>query len=275
MTKYNFHTHSQFDDGKEPLENYITAAIEKGFDAFGFSAHGPLPLENQWSLLAKDFPDYVAEIRKLKEQYKEQIRLYLGLEIDYIPGVSEDFGAWMKDTPLDYCIGSVHLVREPMSGKFWFIDGPAEGYFKGVDEVFGGDIRKAVTAFYEQSIEMVNTQPVNIIGHIDKVKMHNKERLFGQAEPWYIDVVDRLLRAIKENNVIVELNTRGVYTGKTKEYFPSPFVLERCLHYGIAVMINTDAHHPSQIESHFGEGMALLKDIGFKKMVTPFFEVEI
>lgn len=275
MTRYNFHNHSRFDDGKEPLENFVAAAIEKGLDALGFSAHVPLPLENKWSLPAKDFPDYVAEVRRLKEQYKDQIRLFLGLEIDYIPGVSEDFESWMKNTPLDYCIGSVHLVHEPQSGKFWFIDGPAEGYFKGVEEIFGGDIRKAVTTFYQQSTEMVKTQPLHIIGHMDKVKMHNKKKLFRQSESWYVELIDSLLKAIKEKGVIIELNTRGVYTGKTTEYFPSPFVLERCLHFGIPVMVNTDAHHPSQLDSHFNQGVALLKDIGFMKMTTPFFEVEI
>ena len=275
MIKYNFHTHSQFDDGKEPLESYVAAAIEKGFEAFGFSGHVPLPLNNYWSLPLKDYPDYVAEIRKLKVKYQNQIKLFLGLEIDYIPGVLEDFDGWIKNTPLDYCIGSVHLVHEPRSGDYWFIDGPAEGYFNGIEKLYGGDIRKAVTAFYEQSIEMVKTQPLHIIGHIDKVKMHNKERFFSQSEPWYVHLMDGLLKAIKEKNVIVELNTRGVYTGKTKEYFPSDFVLERCLHYDIPVMVNTDAHHPGQIENHFAEGVALLKDVGFRKMTTPFFEVDL
>lgn len=275
MIKYNFHTHSKFDDGKETLENYVTAAIEKGFEAIGFSAHVPLHIENEWCLPPEDFPAYISEARRLIEQYRERIKIYLGLEIDYIPGISEDFAGWIRQAPLDYCIGSVHLVAGPEPHQFWFIDGPAEGFFKGIDDIFGGDIRRAVTAFYQQSIMMVKTQPMQIIGHMDKVKMHNHERFFKQSENWYIEQVDGLLKAIKEKNVIVELNTRGVYSGKTREYFPSPFVLERCLHYGIPVMVNTDAHHPSQIDSHYHEGIAMLKDIGFKKITSPFFDAEI
>jgi histidinol-phosphatase (PHP family) len=273
MNRYNFHTHSHFDDGREPLEAYVLSAIDKDLEALGFSAHAPLPLETVWALPAKDFPDYVAETRKLKVQYKDQIRLYLGLEIDYIPGISEDFQGWIKNTPLDYCIGSVHLVKPGPGDAIWFIDGPAEGYFKGVETVFGGDARKAVTAFYEQSIQMVMTQPLNIIGHLDKVKMHNQEKLFSTSEPWYQALVDKLLKAIKEKGVIVELNTRGIYSGKSKEYFPSPVILEKCLRLDIPVMVNTDAHHPGQILSHFEEGVKHLKDIGFQKMKTPFFLV--
>lgn len=274
--KYNFHTHSHFDDGKEELEEYVLSAIEKGLGALGFSGHSPLKMENKWSMPADDFPEYVAQIKKLKLQYKEQLQVYLGLEIDYIPGISQDFAGWISTTPLDYCIGSVHLVRPGVnSDTLWFIDGPAEGYFDGVEKIFGGDIKKAVTAFYRQSIEMVNTQPMNIIGHADKVKMHNKEKLFSQGEAWYIQLTDELLKAVKDRGVILELNTRGIYSGKSLEYFPGNDMLEKCLHMDIPVMVNVDAHHPGQVDTLFDEAVAHLRDIGFKKMTTPFFEVAI
>jgi len=274
MTIYNFHTHSKFDDGQGSPADYVAAAKENGLAALGFSAHVPLPMSNHWSLPAKDFESYTSEIARLKQQNNGNLKLYLGLEIDYIPKVSEHFEQWMS-TPLDYCIGSVHLVKAPRHEGFWFIDGPAEGYFQGIESLFEGDIRKAVTAFYEQSMDMVRTQPMNIIGHLDKVKMHNKEQHFGQDELWYRSLVERLLKVIKEKDVIVELNTRGVYSGKCTEYFPSPFVMEQCLHLGIPVMVNTDAHRPDQLTSHFEEGMSMLRGIGFRKITTPFFETEI
>jgi len=274
MTLYNFHTHTTFDDGQGSPTEYVAAAKAKGLVALGFSAHVPLPLDNHWSLPAKNFAAYTGEVARLKQQNNGNLRLYLGLEIDYIPGVSEQFGQWM-DTPLDYCIGSVHLVKTSLNNGFWFIDGPAEAYFQGIETHFGGDIRKAVTAFYEQSIDMVRSQPMNILGHLDKVKMHNKEQLFGQEEAWYRRLIERLLKVVKEKKIIVELNTRGVYSGKCSEYFPSPFVLEQCLHLGIPVMVNTDAHRPDQLTSHFAEGLSLLREIGFLKITTPFFEAEI
>jgi histidinol-phosphatase (PHP family) len=270
MAKYNYHTHSHYDDGKLAMEDFVLAAIEEGFDALGFSGHSPLPLDNEWSIKAARLPEYVAEGKRLREQYRQQIRLYLGLEIDYIPGLSDDYSIFTRDIPLDYCIGSVHLVRHPQSGGIWFIDGPAEGYFKGVDEVFGGDPKKAVTAYYEQSIEMVRTQKPDIVGHLDKVKMHNKEQLFGTTEPWYTELTDRLLEAVKGAGSIVELNTRGVYTGKTEAYFPSDDILKKCLQLDIPVMVNSDAHHPSQLLSHVPGALARLRGLGFKEVRTPF-----
>ena len=265
-----FHSHSHYDDGKLAMEDYVVAAIEQGFDAFGFSGHSPLPGDNEWSIKTKDLPEYIAEGKRLKAQYSHQLNLYLGLEIDYVPGLSDDFSLFVKNIPLDYCIGSVHLVKNKENQKIWFIDGPVEGFFTGLQEVFGGDIKKAVTAYFEQSIEMVEMQKPDIIGHLDKVKMYNQEKLFKTTETWYLDLVYRLLESVKQHEVIVELNTRGVYTGKTNEYFPSELVLEACHKMDIPVMINSDAHNPGQIYSHVPEALSLLRKIGFTEMHTPF-----
>jgi histidinol-phosphatase (PHP family) len=272
---YNFHSHSQHCDGKEQMEDYVKSAIRKKFKAFGFSAHSPLPFPNEWSLTPESFKQYVTDARYLIEKYKNKIDLYLGLEIDYIPGHSEDFAGFMKNTPLDYNIGSIHLVRHKENNKIWFIDGPLEGYINGVNEIYNGDYREAVVAFYKQSIQMIQTQKPDIIGHIDKVKMHNKQRWFSTFEKWYVDLIDQTLEAAARQGCIIELNTRGLYTGKTSDYFPSTEILQKCLDMGISMMVNSDAHHPDQIDNHFMEAHKLLKDIGFKSLKTPFFEYEI
>ncbi len=277
MMKYNFHTHSKYDDGAETLEEYVMAAIEKGFAAIGLSGHQPLPFDNQWSIRKNDYPEYLAEARRLREQYKDQIDIYLGLELDYIPGHSDDFRAFVNGAGLDYCIGSVHLVMKPGSddpANIWFVDGSLDGYLAGIRSIYGGDVRAAVEAYYDQLREMVATQRPDIIGHLDKVNMHNQgEKIFDISSGWYGKAVDCLLDTIAEYGTIVELNTRGVYTGKTKDYFPNGDILKKCLDRDIRVMVNTDAHHPSQLDKHFDAGVALLKQIGFRRMHTPFFEV--
>jgi histidinol-phosphatase (PHP family) len=272
---YNFHSHSLLCDGKEGMEDYVKAAIEKNFRALGFSSHSPLPFDNVWSLSKENFVQYVKDALYLKEKYQFAIDLYLGLEIDYIPELSDNFAAFINETPLDYSIGSVHLVRHPESGKIWFIDGPEEGFINGVKEIFGGDYREAVTAFYRQSIMMIQTQKPDIIGHIDKVKMHNKERWFSTSDSWYVDLIEDTLEAVAASGSIVEINTRGMYTGKINEYFPSEDIIQKCYDRGIPMMVNSDAHHPDQLDKLFMEAHHLLKKIGFKSLKTPFFEYEI
>jgi histidinol-phosphatase (PHP family) len=122
---------------------------------------------------------------------------------------------------------------------------------------------------------MIQTQKPDIIGHIDKVKMHNKQRWFSTSEKWYIDLVEETLEAAAQHNCIVEVNTRGLYTGKTDEYFPSADIIQKCFDRGISMMVNSDAHHPNQLDKHFLEAHELLREIGFKSLRTPFFEYEI
>lgn len=273
--RFNFHTHSHFDDGKEVLEKYVEEAIDKGLVALGFSAHAPLEDGMEWSL-PKDKPEkYCSEVRRLKEKYKGKIDIYLGLEMDYVPGVTEKFSVMYNDLGLEYNIGSVHLVKNKDNGKLWFIDGPETGYKKGIEEIFNGDVEKAVKAFYEQSCQMIIEEKPDIIGHLDKVKMHNKGRFFSENDKWYRDMTGKLLDVIAENNTIVEVNTRGKYKGKTDVFFPSVEILEKCYEKDIPVMVNTDAHHPSQVNNLFDEAVSLLKDIGFREMRTPFFRAKI
>ena len=276
--RYNFHTHCEYDDGKEPLEDYVVSAIDKGLKALGFTCHQPLPFENAWSLPQKFFADYLAEVRRLKEAYMGQIDIYLGLEADYIPGYSERFPEMIEDAGLDYVIGSVHLVMKPGStdhSDILCIDGPREDFIRNIDEIYQGDVRALVEAYYYQQREMVATQRPSAIGHLDKINMQNKGELFNEQARWYKDAVDYLLDTIAAQGTIVELNTRGVYTGKTDVFFPEREVVEKCFERNIPMMVNTDAHHPDQLDELFDEATDLLKDVGYDEVQTPFFRLHL
>jgi len=276
--RYNFHTHCKFDDGIEPLEAYVQSAIDKGIASLGFSCHQPLPFENAWSLPQRDYSEYRTGVRRLQEEYTGQIELYLGLETDYIPGHSEHFHQMIESDGLDYVIGSVHLVMKPGSSDaadLLSIDGPREDFIRGIDTLYAGNARALVEAYYDQQREMVATQRPHVIGHLDKINMQNKGELFNEQAKWYKDAVDYLLDTIAAQGTIVELNTRGVYTGKTDVFFPEREVVEKCFERSIPMMVNTDAHHPDQVDELFDEATDLLKDVGYREIQTPFFRLSL
>ena len=49
MIKENFHTHTQFCDGKSTAEEMLLSAIDKGFSALGFSGHSQIE-SSFWSM---------------------------------------------------------------------------------------------------------------------------------------------------------------------------------------------------------------------------------
>lgn len=264
MSHPNFHTHSYFCDGAENPLNYIKKAIELEMPALGFSSHAPVTFKNKWSMSWEDLDAYRKAIEELKNQYKKDIEIYRGLEIDYIPGISKKFDHFRVQLQLDYVIGAVHLVKGKNPGRLWFIDGPQEGYKQGLEEIFNNDPREAVKAYFHQINEMLYSQEFEFIAHLDKVKMNNKEQFFSTSEGWYKKLVKQTLAYIKDKDVALELNTRGVYKGKSQEYFPSTGILEEAYMMQIPVVVNSDAHSPHELNGQFVEALSLLKGIGYK-----------
>ena len=57
MMKTNYHTHTTWCDGKDTPEAVVVAAIDKGFDAIGFSSHAMLPEDDTpWVITPEKAP---------------------------------------------------------------------------------------------------------------------------------------------------------------------------------------------------------------------------
>ncbi|MCK9452210.1 MAG: histidinol-phosphatase [Bacteroidales bacterium] len=268
MIGHNLHTHSLCSDGKSTIEQMVKAAIDQGMHTLGMSDHAEVPFENHFAIKAGKTTEYLAEVKRLQQVYAQQIQLYLSLEIDFIPGLMEDFQSRIASYGLDYTIGAVHLVGKDKSENLWFIDGPKrEIYDDGLKQFFGGDIRAAVKAFYTQTNQMIQQESFDIIGHFDKIKMHNSDRYFMESEKWYKDLVLETLQLIKEKGVIAEVNTRGIYKKRSKSLFPSNWILEEMKQLEIPAIISSDAHHASELQLHFDTAITALKNAGYREVM--------
>ena len=98
----NFHTHTDFCDGKDRPEAIVLQAIEGGMTYLGFSGHAYTPCDLSYAMTRETAEKYRQEIRRLQSEYSHRINILCGLEMDYF---SE------QDTSqFDYTIGSVHYV---------------------------------------------------------------------------------------------------------------------------------------------------------------------
>jgi histidinol-phosphatase (PHP family) len=262
---YNFHSHTNYCDGSAEPEVYVIEAIKQGFKIYGFSAHSPIPLPNDFALTEDNIHSYCNEINRLKEKYKGQIDILLGMEADFIPGLTTSFDDFRTQFNLEYIIGSVHVVKTP-AGDTWFIDGPVrESYDDGLKRFFNNDIRLAVTLFYHQTNQMLETEHFEIIGHFDKITMYNQNRFFTSSEQWYRKLVMETIALIKEKGLVVEINSRGLYKKRSLDFYPETFILKHLHDEKIPVMISTDAHAPHEIGLLYAEAVSALKNAGFKE----------
>ncbi len=267
MQLFNLHTHSIFSDGKSTAEEVVQEAIRQGLKILGFSDHSPVPFENSFAIKNNEVNNYITTIKSLKEKYKDQIDIYCSMEMDFIPGIVKDFKKTKEELNLDYMIGSVHLVGNNID-RLWFIDGSkVETYDEGLFKYYDGDIKKGVRAFFHQYNKMIETEEFDIVGHFDKIKMHNRGRYFSENDKWYRDYLMETLTLIKEKSLIVEVNTRGIYKKRSDDFYPSAWLFPIMREMNIPVVISSDSHRAEELTLCFKEAEEALRASGYKETV--------
>ena len=261
----NYHHHSCYDDGRGSIDEHVSKAIELGIKSLGFSGHCPLPFENGWTMKHEEVGEYLDDIEKAKSKYQGQIELYKSLEIDYIPGIISPSDEWIHNLQLDYTIGSIHFTGTFKDGAPGEVDGPHSKFQRALKHIYHQDIKAFVRDYFTLTRNMVNDAQPDIVGHLDKIKMQNRS-LWDESSPWYRREVLQTLEDIRATNSIVEVNTRGIYKRLTSETYPGKWVLAEIQKMGIPVHINSDAHIPREVTSHFKETLDLLYSLGFRKV---------
>ena len=109
----NYHSHCLYCDGRANMEDFIRFAISEGFTSYGISSHAPLPFSTAWTMEWDRMDDYLSEFSRLKKKYADKIELAIGLEIDYLNEESNPSLPCFQKLPLDYRIGSVHMLYSP------------------------------------------------------------------------------------------------------------------------------------------------------------------
>jgi len=265
MNWSNYHVHSHYCDGKGSLEDYVKEALGQGIKTLGFSSHAPLPFETLWAMPQGQLASYVNEITALKEKYKENIQLYAGLEVDYIPGIIGPKDKSITQLSLDYTVGSVHYVDQFPDETYAEADGSRQVFVNAIDQIFSGEVKRLVKRYFELVRNMLTESKPTILGHLDKLKIHNTAGiLFDENENWYKDEVMYTLEVLATSGVILEVNTRGLYKKKCKETYPSQWVLEEALKKDVPVTINSDAHHPRETTYNFETAESILRETGYR-----------
>ncbi len=258
----NFHTHTDFCDGKSTFTEHINKATELEVKILGFSSHAPVPFDCNWCMKSVDLDTYLKTITELKAS--SSIEIYAGLEIDFVPG---SISPNQFNNRLDYTIGSIHFIDAFADGKPWEIDGTHAVFLNGLETIFKNSYKAAFVRYFELTRQMIEKSCPSVVGHLDKMKIQNHEnKFFLETDAWYQTQVNETLSQIKKSGAIVEVNTRGIYQKKTTTTYPSPWILELILKEGIPITLSSDAHHADDLVNQFEETAKLLLHIGFKKL---------
>ncbi len=240
--RYNLHSHSEYCDGKASVAEIADAACRAGFTLWGVSPHSPVCIESPCNMSRADMPRYLDGMERLKESYRDRMRLLAGLEIDWL---SRDFGPhidYFLGLPLDFRIGSVHFVPT-RDGVPLDCDGSHERFEGYLRDGFGGDLRYVVEKYFEQVLMMLEAGGFDILGHFDKI-IGNAFKTDPTLEDqgWYAALIDDTVRLAADTGVIVEINTKAIET--KGRFFPAERWWPRLLDAGVPIAVNSDCHHP-------------------------------
>ena len=264
----DFHMHTQFCDGKNTPEQMAEEAFRRGFKQIGFTAHSAWPVTTGCEMHPDRFPEYKAEIYRLKELYKGRMNIFFGLETDYIPPVTTPDSAFYSDYKPEFRIGSVHYIYnadKPNAGIFP-VDDITENVAYGIEHMFGGDKKKAVLTYFETERKMISTCSFDIIGHIDLIRKRNKAlSLFDENDSWYKKELESTAEAAAKSGKFIEINTGGMSRGAIDSPYPSLYFLELLHSMNVPLVINSDAHQPKHIGYDFPTAVSLALKAGYKE----------
>lgn len=251
----NYHTHTNFCDGKDTPESVVLQAIADGLNGIGFSAHGYTPYDTSYCM--RDLEGYVLEINRLKAKYAEKIAVWLGIEEDSLAPVQRE--------RFDYIIGSCHYL---------FVDGTCYPLDWGVKELkrcldaFGGNEMEFAKAYYEGFCAYILSRKPDIVGHFDLITKFDEldgENRFLQNEK-YLELAEKYLLKATESGCIFEVNTGAIGRGYRTAPYPHERLLYALKKSGGRVTLSSDSHAKETLCFGFDDAKKLLKQVGFTKV---------
>jgi histidinol-phosphatase (PHP family) len=272
----NYHTHSDFCDGKAAPAVMARAAREAGYDILGFSAHAPFPKGMDCAIKPERLAEYAAEIRRLGRAWSpegEEGRLYgpmeilLGLEIDWFPPESAPNDGRFSELGLDYCLGSVHFVE--VDGAPPFAVDTNEDHFAHDLARARVDIRTVYRDYFSRLGALIDSGGFDILGHFDLVKKNNRRaRYFDEASDDYLAAALAAADRLAGKDIVVEINVGGMARGKTLEPYPSLAILRRIRELGLRITIGADAHEPRHFGLHLEAARDLATAAGYRSVAV-------
>jgi histidinol-phosphatase (PHP family) len=251
----DLHTHHQrCGHATGSLRDYVEAALDSGVKVLGLSDHTPLfAVEGDHpipvaAMSRSEFPAYLAEAVALRDEYRGRIDILVSAEADYSAGHLDAYSAALSGEPLDYVIGSVHV----MDGKDIF---DPTRWTDLTDE----QVRSLKTRFFGIVADSARSGLFEVIGHVDALK-GSYPRLSEIPTP---RAVDDMLKAIVDTGCVMEINTSGG-TKMCGGWYPDLDIIQRAFFYGVRITFSSDAHRPDRVGDQFADVTRTLREIGYR-----------
>ena len=231
----NYHTHT-FRCGHAALDDeriYIENAIKAGFKHMGFSDHCPMPLPRGVNagdctkvlgvrMKLEETEGYVNSLLKFREEYKNDINIHIGFEVEYLPQTFDLLLDFIAEYPIEYLLLGQHF-NGLTDDAWWF-----------ARETRSEDMLKN---YVDLCIEAMKTGKFTYVAHPDLC------RYFGYIEV-YEREMRRLINCANEQKLPLEINFLGLHELRN---YPNVQFWQLANEIGCDVVFGSDAHWPENV----------------------------
>ena len=246
----NYHTHTfRCNHASGTEEEYVRNAIDRGIKVLGFSDHSPYIFEGDhysyFRMRPELLEDYVSSVLALREKYKYEIEIHLGVEIEYYPKYLPETLKMLREYPIEYLILGQHFVGneigEPYCGR-------------------ASDSEELLERYVDQCIEALRTGMFTYLAHPDLL-------FFVGDDDVYRRHMQRLCVAAKELDIPLELNLLGLKDGRN---YPNELFWKIAAAEGCKAILGCDAHNPEALSDIIVEkqARALAEKVGIEIIDT-------
>lgn len=224
----NYHSHTvrcHHATGSE--REYIERAIKRGLKILGFSDHAPQLFPGDYysnfRMRPAELEDYVRTLTGLREEYKNDIKIYIGLETEYYPEIFTKLTDFLEPYPIDYMILGQHAIDNEYD-----------------THRFSGGCRtpEGLKQYVDQVLEGLSTGKFAYLAHPDLPNFS------GTREEYCAEML-RLCEGCRELGIPLELNFLGL---KESRQYPSPLFWEVAASAGCGILFGCDAHHADDVK---------------------------
>lgn len=236
------------------MEEYVLAALERGFTAITFLEHleaGISYIERTW-LTDTDFASYFREGERLRKKYRDRLTIRLGVEVGFNPLAVDGLRASLARYPFELVGISYHFFFDGRHHLNMFSRRP-----ENIAALSALGTDRILSSYFTGLQEAVRALDGQVLCHLDAGLRHLPGLRFTSGHQGQID---QLLSLLREKKMLLEINTSGF--ALRGEPYPSRSILNRALALGIPLTAGSDAHQPGQVGRYFDRIPSFLSSAG-------------